>query len=150
MQEEYKIENLIKIIIILILIAGLFYGLTIIIMNNQKEKVNNTTYDPEIKYDEILIGSIFNQKEEEYYVLAELTSDYLTLSSAVSNYSKKEDTLKIYIANLNDGFNKQYLGTESNFEKKYPIFSQSTLLKISNKKIVEYTEGIEEIQKKLG
>ena len=108
MNDEYKIENLIKIIVILLLIVGVFYGLTIIVMNNQKEDLNNNIEsDTEIKYDHILIGNIYNQKEQEYYVLVELDSDYLTLNSIVSNYSKKENALKIYTSSLNNVFNKK-------------------------------------------
>lgn len=151
MESEYKIENLIKMIIILILIIMIFYGLTVIITKNQKGPNNEEIIEnPNIQYDEILIGSIYDQKETEYYVLVELESDYLTLSSSVSGYQKKEDALKLYISNLNDGFNKKYLGETSDFTGKFPIFNKSTLLKISNGQIVEYTEDIDDIQEKLG
>lgn len=150
MENEYKIGNLIKITLILVLIITIFYGLTIIITKNQtKELENEVPSNTQIQYEEILIGNIYNQKEDEYYVLVELESDYLTLSSSVNNYNEKEDSLKLYIADLNDGFNKKYLGETSDFNKEYPTFSKSTLLKISNKKIIEYTEGTDEIQKKL-
>ena len=39
MESEYKIENLIKIIIIVLLIAGIFYGLTILITKNKKKYI---------------------------------------------------------------------------------------------------------------
>lgn len=151
MENEYKIENLIKIIVIVILIIAIFYGLTIIITKNKKQSISDETKENvDIQYDEILIGSIYNQKETEYYVLVELESDYLTLSSSINNYKKKENALKMYTCNLNNGFNKQYFGEVSNFTNKYPTFSKSTLLKIVNKQIVEYIEGTDDIQKKLG
>ena len=150
MEQEYRIENLIKIIIVMVLIVGIFYGLTILITKKQNNLTDNgTNENVEIKYDEILIGSIYDQKEAEYYVLVELESDYLTLSSVVSNYTSKKDSLKLYTCDLNDGLNKKYLGDTSDFTKQYPIFSKSSLLKISNKQIVEYTEGTDDIQKKL-
>lgn len=150
MENEYKIENLIKIILIVIIIIVVFYGLTIIITNGNNESTQESIESSEIQYEEILIGSIYEQKETEYYVLVELESDYLTLSSAVNSYRKKEDAMKLYICNLNNGFNKKYLGDVSDFTTKYPTFSKSTLLKIVNKQIVEYTEGTDDIQKKLG
>lgn len=150
MENEYKIGNLIKITVILVLIIAIFYGLTIIITKNKKQELENEVpSNTKIQYEEILIGNIYNQKETEYYVLVELESDYLTLSSSVNSYNKKDDALKLYVSNLNDGFNKKYLGEKSDFTKEYPTFSKSTLLKISNKKIVEYTEGTDDIQKKL-
>lgn len=149
MENEYKTESFIKMIGIVILICMIFYGLTVLITNNQKEEQLLENEEIKIQYDEILIGSIYNQKENEYYVLAELSSDYLTLNSSIRNYSSKENSLKIYIANLDDGFNKKYLGENSDFTKKYPIFKESTLLKIKDGQIVEYYEGTDAIQKHL-
>lgn len=151
MESEYKIENLIKIIIIVLLIAIIFYGLTIIITKNKKNSSdytdNNTNAD--IQYTEILLGSLYNQKENEYYVLVETEKDYLTLSSSINTYSKKTEAIKLYTSNLDDAMNKKYKGETSNFENKYPTFSESTLLKVVNGKIVEHIEGTSDIQKKL-
>lgn len=151
MNEEYNLVNLIKMIIIIVLVAFVFYGLTILITKNKKNSNQDTTNsNTNIQYNEILIGNIYDQKEEEYYVLVELSSDYLTLNSIITNYNSKTDKLKLYTSDLNNGFNKKYLGEKSNFENKYPTFNQSTLLKIKNKQITEYVEGIEKIQEKLG
>ena len=101
MESEYKIENLIKIIIIVLLIAGIFYGLTILITKNKKNTSSSTdnTTNTDIQYTEILLGSLYNQKENEYYVLVETESDYLTLSSIVNTYHKKAEAIKLYISN---------------------------------------------------
>lgn len=151
MNEEYNLTSLIKMIIIIVLIMITFYGLTILITKKAKNNNddNKTTTNTEIQYDEILIGNIYDQKEEEYYVLAELSSDYLTLNSIITTYNTKTDKIKLYIADLNNGFNKKYIGEQSNFENKYPTFSKSTLLKIKDKQIVEYSEGTDKIQEKL-
>ncbi len=151
MESEYKIENLIKIIIIVLLIAGIFYGLTILITKNKKNTSSSTgnTTNTDIQYTEILLGSLYNQKENEYYVLVETESDYLTLSSIVNTYHKKAEAIKLYISNLDDAMNKKYKGETSNFENQYPTFSKSTLLKIANGEIVEHIEGTSDIQKKL-
>ena len=152
MNEEYNLTNLIKMIIIIILIMVVFYGLTILITKktNSNTDDNKTTTNTKIQYNEILIGNIYDQKEEEYYVLAELSSDYLTLNSIITTYNEKTDKIKLYTADLNNSFNKKYIGEQSKFEDKYPIFNKSTLLKIKNKQIVEYSEGTDKIQEKLG
>lgn len=150
MNEEYNLASLIKMTVIIIIIIFIFYGLTVIITNNKKEKENQITGEVDIQYSEILMGSIYEQNEEEYYVIAELSGDYLTLNNIITNYNSKSDKLKIYIVDLDNGFNKKYVNENSNFNEKFPILNKSTLLKIKNKQLVEYTEGIEEIQKKLG
>lgn len=151
MNEEYNLISLIKMIVVIIIVVFMFYGLTVLITKNKKtgsqDDINNNT---EIQYDEILIGNIYDQKEEEYYVLVELTSDYITLNDILTNYNSKTEKIKLYTADLNNGFNKKYLGEKSNFENKYPIFNKSTLLKIKNKQLIEYVEGTDKIQEKLG
>lgn len=150
MNEEYNLASLIKMIIIIVIVVFVFYGLTVIITKNKKTETDTSTDNVDIQYDEILVGNIYDQKEEEYYVLVEFNSDYLTLSNTVTTYNAKTDKIKLYISDLNNGFNSKYIGEESNFDNKYPIFSKSTLIKIKNKQLVEYVEGTEEIQKKLG
>lgn len=151
MNEEYNLISLIKMIVVIIIVVFMFYGLTVLITKNKKigsqDDINNNT---EIQYDEILIGNIYDQKEEEYYVLVELTSDYITLNDILTNYNSKTEKIKLYTADLDNGFNKKYLGEKSNFENKYPIFNKSTLLKIKNKQLIEYVEGTDKIQEKLG
>lgn len=150
MTEEYNLTSLIKMIFIIILVVAMFYGLTIVITKNKKNTNDLDETNTQIQYDEILIGNIYDQREDEYYVLAELTSDYLTLNNLINDYNKKDNKIKLYVSDLNSGFNKEYLKEESNFEGKYPIFSKSTLIKIKNKQLVEYVEGIDKIQEKLG
>ena len=64
-------------------------------------------------------------------------------------YIPKENNLKIYTIDLSSAFNKKYIGESSNFELEYPIFSESTLLKIENKTIVQIYEGQEKITNQL-
>ena len=92
MENEYKIQNLIKMVVILVLIVAIFYGLTIIITKNKQQPENNETPgNTEIQYDEILIGDIYNQNENEYYVLVELEEEEVLknlLAKREENYLK--------------------------------------------------------------
>lgn len=150
MNEEYSLTGLIKMIFLILIISIVFYGLTIIITKNKKIEDDIIKDETQIQYNEILIGNIYDQNEDEYYVLVELNSDYLTLNNVITNYNQKTNKIKLYTADLNNTFNKSYYGTESNFDLQYPIFNKSTLIKIKDKKLVEYVEGTDKITEKLG
>lgn len=148
-KQEYSLEKIIKILFIIILIVLIFYGITILITKYQKNKQDETTSDVDIQYNEILIGSMYQQKEDEYYVLVELESDYSNLYSKVNNYQQSGKT-KLYTATLDKALNKKYMGEESNFDTKFPTFKESTLLKINNGSIIEHYEGVTSILKIIG
>lgn len=144
-ETEYKMTNLFKLLFIILVIILVFYTLTNFITNKKKNTDENENLT-EIQYNEILIGSIYNVTSDEHYVLVELESDYLELNNLVSSYSSKEEAIKIYTANLNHIMNQKYFKEESNFETRFPIFKETTLIKVANDSIVEYYEGIDKIK----
>lgn len=146
---EYKITDLLKLLFIILIIILAFYALTSFLTSRSKKEGENIA-EAEIQYDEILIGSIYNVTSDEHYVLVELEDDYLTLNSVVAAYKSKKDAIKIYTANLNHVMNQKYLSEESNFETRFPLFKQTTLIKIINNSIIEYYEGIDKIKEILG
>lgn len=147
-ETEYKMTNLFKLLFIILVIILVFYTLTNFITTKKKNTDENENLT-EIQYNEILIGSIYNVTSDEHYVLVELESDYLELNNIVSSYSSKEEAIKIYTANLNHIMNQKYFKEESNFETRFPIFKETTLIKVENDSIVEYYEGIDKIKEVL-
>lgn len=140
-----EMVNLIKIILVVTLIFLVFYGITSVVTKNKKEsKVENK--EVSIQYDEILLGNLFEQSNSDYYVLVTREDDkYLsTYSTYITSYKSKKESIRIYRANLDSGFNKSYLADQSNTNItniKDLKLSGSTLLKIKNKKIVSKYEG---------
>jgi len=149
MNENYNLKQLLIIMFIIIAILLVFYGITIIVTEKQvtKNENNDITEEATIDYDTILVQDLYNQNEDSYYVLASLIDDTNVLSyqSSISDYEIKENALKVYEIDLSSAFNKKYLDEESNFEGKYPVFKETTLLKIENKAIKDVYEGNEDI-----
>lgn len=147
--EEFNIKKVSIILLVVLIIIVAFYFITVLVLDNKKAKEKENTYTA-IQYDEIIVGNMYNQKENEYYILATLGSDTNkeTYISNYQNYSKEENAIKTYTINLDSGFNKKYIGENSDFSLKYPIFSKSTLLKIVDKEIKEIYEA-EEINQHL-
>ena len=140
-----EVTNLIKIILAITIIFLVFYGITTLVTKN-KEAEQLDTGDVVIQYDEILLGSLLEQPNSEYYVLVTEESDQYkdAYSTYLNTYKTKENAIRVYSANLDSGFNSAYLSETSNTNInniKDLKLSTSTLLKISNKKVVSAYEG---------
>ena len=143
---DTEVTKLIKLIVIVSLIVLVFYGITILV--NQKEEVETQKTPASVQYDEILIGNMLNQPNDEYYVMiydnedydANLYSVYLTL------YSQKKDAIRVYTSQLNNPLNQKFKSDKANLDVGDLTdlkISGSTLFKINNKKIKAVYEGEE-------
>lgn len=150
MEETYNVKKLILYILIIIVILILFYALTIFLTNRLKKQDNQNieNKDVVIDYEKILVQNMFSKSENTYYVLAIFEDDenVSNYTNSLESYSEKENSLKVYTIDMNTAFNKKYISEESNFDLEYPIFKETTLLKIEDKKIVEVYEGKDDIE----
>lgn len=141
-----EMVNLIKIVLIVTAIFLIFYGITTLVTDKNSNNDTNTE-DVVIQYDEILLGTLFEQSNSEYYVLVTTEEDYnaQTYSSLVSSYKAKENSLRIYTSNLDNGFNKSYKAEENKISNnlKELKLKGSTLLKIKDKNIIASYQGNE-------
>ena len=139
-----EMVKLVKIVLLITAIFLIFYGITLLVTEKKAEETPVT--EATIQYDEILLSSLFEQPNNEYYVLVtKEDDDYLGVYSVyTSKYQSKENKLRLYSANLSNGFNSSYEAEESNTNTtkiEELKLKDSTLLKISNKKIVASYEG---------
>ena len=139
-----EMVKLVKIVLLITAIFLIFYGITLLVTEKKAEETPVT--EATIQYDEILLSSLFEQPNNEYYVLVtKENDDYLGVYSVyTSKYQSKENKLRLYSANLSNGFNSSYEAEESNLNTtkiEELKLKDSTLLKISNKKIVASYEG---------
>ena len=137
---------LLLVFIISYFIIGYFYTNEI----SFDKKDDETKEEVNIDNNTIMIGQIFEQADEEYYVLIYDIEDKDSLiPSWESNYSSKDDALKIFKVDSSKKFNAKYI-VKSDSNKSATSLSNlkvvaPTLIKINNKKIVEYTEGEDNI-----
>lgn len=149
---ENEMLRFIKMIIIVTLIFVIFYVLTVFI-NKKDENTDNDSNgnnsSASVQYDEILIGNMFNQPVDNYYVLIEDINDVniKAYEAYFTVYSKNEDAKRVYTAVLNNIFNVKYLQSESNLFNDISKFkvSQTTLLEISNGKILKSYQNNDDI-----
>lgn len=133
--------NYIKIILIILVIVCVFSLITSFVTNKKNNKT--TSNEVTIQYKEIIAGNILNVSNDEYYVLLEFENDnYNTLyETYLTNYASKEKALPYYKVDMSKGFNKSYISTDKpNLDTDISSelkFTETTLLKIKSKKIVE-------------
>ncbi len=141
---EIEMGNLFKIILVILVVFGAFYIFTYYLQKNKRtENVDNKPNTiTTIQYDEILIGNILNQSENDYYVLIVNKSDY---DARYKNYLSKSSTNhKFYYSLIDNGLNRSYISDNSNLmvdNIRDLKVSATSLLKINNGKIVESYDG---------
>jgi len=143
-----EMANLIKIVLAVTAVFLIFYGITTLVTDKEDE-TGTDSGEVTIQYDEILLGTLFEQSNSEYYVLVTTEDDLYasTYSSLLSTYTAKENAIRVYNANLDNGFNKSYKSEEANISNnlKELKLTGSTLLKIKDKTIVASYQGNTEI-----
>ena len=98
-----------------------FYFITEFVIKNKKDKTEETdkpATETVIQYEQIVMGEIFKQNENDYYVLAFVEDDPMldVYTNYMKLYSEKEGAAKFYKVNLSDSFNKKYLADEAYVE----------------------------------
>ena len=145
--------SLIEILAVIVVIILAFLLITNIIKNNGTNQ-QTSNKDVQIQYEEIFMSNIFNQKENDYYVLMYDSED--TYASAVESYKKaytaKEDAISFHTVLLNSAFNKKFVTKESNVVNNIKEFKVSgiTLIRVEDKTVTEKYEGIDAVLNKLG
>ena len=154
---DNEMSKLVILILVVALVFGLFYVITLFITKDNSENSNNDLENAEvlIQYDKILVGNILDQKDNEYYVLVYKEDDvYFDLyMSYLMTYSNLSDSLNYYSVNLDEVFNKKFISDDSKLDVKDVNelkFNQTTLLRVKNGKIVSHYEGKDAITGKLG
>lgn len=148
-----EMGKLLKIVLIVTAIIIVFYFVTSFVTRKASESKNSKSSEKTvIQYNDLIIGSMLN-KDGEYYVLIEKDDDeYLSeYESSIQMIGINEEAPKIYIAKLNDSFNKGYLADEANYDSDLGNFkvSGTTLIKVSNHSISETFDNHDDISSKL-
>lgn len=152
---DLEASKIVKILVGVLLVLGITYLIAALITGDIKLGKNQEEEkeEVEIQYEEILAGETFKQKTDEYYVMYfnftdNTASSYLTFKDT---YSYQEGSLDFYLVDLEKGFNQSFLKNEEEDYNEYPDsiddikVSNPTILKISNHKVVERTEGKQEV-----
>jgi hypothetical protein len=154
-EEEKNVLNrfvmTIGIVLLALVLLYLFIGIFItktITFGKGKDDVEETVA---IDNSTILASKIFEQKDDEYFVLVYDPNEKVEdLTNYISIYQGKSDAIKLYKVDSTKKFNGDFIVTSDSNKnptsyKELRIISPS-LIKISSKSVVEYYEGFEEVK----
>lgn len=150
-----EITKLVKIIIIVTAIMGVFYLVTVFVTRKAdavKTASGRKSEKAVIQYDSIIIGSML-KIDGSYYVLIKdekdnKSSEYDTLLQMIA---ANDEASKVYTANLTESFNHKYLGKEKNYDSDLSKFTVTgtTLVKIEDHNIKDTYDTYESIKEEL-
>ncbi len=151
-EESLKIQDKIFVVFCILMFFAAFYLLTIYITHkNSDTKENETTEESSFSYSEILFGRSLSMNKKEYMVIfydsknEEIAS---TCSELVSNY-RSNHTTSLYFVNMGISFNSQYTTEEETNKNPESIqdlrINGPTVIKVVDKKVVEYVEGLDDV-----
>lgn len=139
-------KNIIVTVIVVLVIAVLFYLLTVYI-TNKPDKVRIA--EGSISYEQISAGSTFNMSDKKYLVIFYNRDNSGDITTAVSNYKSKDKALPIYYVDYNDAINASVTSKDSSNPKATKAselkVKNPTLIEISNGSISQYIEGEEKV-----
>lgn len=153
---SYSVKSIIIMFLVMAVIFVAFYFITIKVLEN-REKTNTVQEDPavseEYQSDKILFGQMLTRKENEYYVYAydENSKFYELYENYLNDYSSKDKALTVYRIDLNDGMNKNYVGSKTVVNDNLDSLQVSsiTLFRIKDGKIVKYFTSSDDIAQEL-
>ena len=155
--DAYSIKNIIKIMVILFILFGLFYLITYFLVKDRK--IETPTQESVIDSSKIVLGQLLNRNEKEYFVLATKSdnsnysgANYLELyNNYINNYSQKEEALPFYYVDLNNALNKKYYSDELNITEEIENMklNDDVLFRIKDGKISKTYIGKDKIIDKL-
>lgn len=147
-ENDYMDKFFIVAAVILFLLC--FYILTVYITNKNNDTSDNKENVVEINNEYILLGRSLSMGKGDYYVLFFHINDSNVYDEIVNNYS---GDLPVYKVDMSIAFNKKYItdGESNKNPSKVTEFKINgpTLIKVSNKKVVEYIEGEDAIRTSL-
>lgn len=147
-EEVNQVKSLLIITAVIILIAiGLYYLTEAVLSKKQTNGEPKVT----INYEEITLGTMFDKKEKEYYVLVykESASDKAVYDALYKEYTEKEESKAIYKVNLDLHFNSYAISDKTNPKpansKEVEIKGQALFL-IKNNKVSSYYGTLEDMK----
>lgn len=148
--ELYRLLKICIVVIIifalLYLVVGLFVTKEIELLKDNEVDESNTTVS-----NAILANSVFDQKEEEYYVyFYDFNNENTNVATSIVNISANST---IYRVDTSDILNKNFVTEDTSNKDASNIDDlkviKDTIIKVSNDTIVAYYEGEEEISNNL-
>ena len=144
--------------VVIVLILGVYFFTRVFVTKdlfNKKNTEAETPTEVTIDYGAITLGSLFNKADKEYYVIVFANSSLQApyYNSIYKKYAEKEKSLPIFLADLDDPFNKSFYDSKESNPKAMSAsdikVGDVTLIRVKDGKITKYLEDKDSITKEL-
>lgn len=135
---DHELKKLCLLVVIIVAILGLIYLVSVLVKGTDYSSIFDQSLDvSEMQYDEVIIGNMLKQPEDQYYVLILDKEDpYKEIfDKYIDTYRDLEYETKIYTVDLNNIFNQSAKAEEESIDELK--FKGTTLLKIVDHKVDE-------------
>jgi hypothetical protein len=139
-----------KILGVVLILFGLIYLLTEVLVKKDNSNTTDTT-----SFNEIIVGTALTKKEDKYYVLFyDPTSNIAGyFDSWQTSYIEAKKTIKLYYVDLSKALNKKFMVTKNSNPNAQAVsdlrIKNGTLITVTGGQITSYLENTEEIYKLL-
>lgn len=141
-EEQKEIKKFIIIVIsLIVLIIGVYLFTTFVVNKDDSKK---TITQGKVQYDNIILGTLLNKSDDEYYVLVfdstDINNTYIVNLASIYVSSNK---LPLYTADLSLSFNKPFIADQSLYNKDNVEglkVKGTTLIKVKDGSIVKFIE----------
>ena len=157
--QNYSVKAMIKILAYILIVFTVFYFVTVVLVNNKKEVIDNPT--SVIDSSKITLSQLLTRNESEYYVIATMPSMYKSsymntsyiqlYNEHINKYKQKDSSLSFYYIDLDNALNKKYISQDLNIvdDIQNLELNDEVLFKIKNGSIEKYYVGKDKILDKL-
>lgn len=144
---SYDLKQLFIIIVVIVAVLAVVYILSSVFKKKDYSSIFDNNLDvTEIQYDEVLVGTMLDQSEDEYYVLVYDDEDpYAEIfNNHIKSYLEAEYKTRIYTVDLNNIFNRNSKADDYDYDDLK--FKSTSLLKIEDGEIESHYEDSIEIE----
>ncbi len=146
-----ELRQLITLVVVIVVILLLVYVVSVLLKGKDYSSIFDNSLDvSEIQRDEVLVGTMLKQPEDEYYVLVIDDDDpyKTTFENYYNNYISLEYETRIYKVDLGSIFNKDAKADEASYSETLK-FNKSVLVKVEDGNIGDVIEDSIEIGNKI-
>lgn len=156
-EEQMEIKKFLLVLFgLIIIIIGIYFFTRAFVTKDLFKKESEITYtDGKINYDVVVVGTMLNRNNSEYYVMAfsNEDNDATYYNTLVAKYKSKEKAKQVYYLDLENELNKKYVAQEqeeasNSFKRIQDLkLGKITLLKIKDGKVEKFITNPDEIKK---
>ncbi len=158
-EEQMEIKKFFFVLLgLIIIIVGVYFFTRAFVTKDLHKTTNDINYTAgEVSSDVVIVGTMLNRSEKEYYVLAFGSEDVNATyyNTIVAKYGDEKNAIKVYYLDLDNSLNKEYVASDNTASTSFTTIKELklgklTLMKVKEGKVTKFITNEDEIKKEFG